>query len=288
MAGASFQIQIRHIRVTKKEIADLLVETIGETKAGVPQVQLLMKLAGKYSDCFSKGDGGNLGWVEMGWNPEDPRKPRGGFQKLANEELHDIISQALMKKEITQQSDNFNLTDNSRFTDKSIFLSKIKGTRGVQGARKAVELLCAQMKDEISKKALRVESNATTIDSIPLEHSALFQDRAYLIGLLPNDLNITIDDRINTYIANQKTINKKQIIQDETSAETLNDTGIVKEKEMATAEFTAMEILETKKVITALLKSSSDEDIIKALTMCLRLLEDERSRLWQNRRHKNE
>ena len=102
MAGSSFQIQVRHIRVAKKEIADLLVETIGETKAGVPQVQLLMKLAGKYSDCSSKGDGGNLGWVEMGWNPEDPRKPRGGFQKLENEELHDIISQALEKNEIKQ------------------------------------------------------------------------------------------------------------------------------------------------------------------------------------------
>ena len=69
MAGASFQIQIRHIQVAKKEVAELLMETIGGTKAGVPQVQLLMKLANKYSDCRSKGDGGNLGWVEMGWNP---------------------------------------------------------------------------------------------------------------------------------------------------------------------------------------------------------------------------
>ena len=88
-----------------------------------------------------------------------------------------------------------NAKDSGLFTDRSIFLSKIKGTKGVAGARKAVESLCTQMKDEISKKALWVESNATTIDSIPLEHSALFQDRAYLIGLLPNDLNITIDDR---------------------------------------------------------------------------------------------
>ena len=102
MAGASFQIQIRHIQVAKEEIATLLAETIREAKKGVPQVQLLMKLAGKYSDCNSKNDGGNLGWVEMGWNPEDPRKPRGGFQKLQNEELHDIISEALGKKEIDQ------------------------------------------------------------------------------------------------------------------------------------------------------------------------------------------
>ena len=102
MAGASFQIQVRHIQVAKKEVADLLIETIGETKTGVPQIQMLMKLGGKYSECPSKGDGGTRGWVEMGWNPADPRKPRGGFQKLENEELHDIISQAIEKKEIHQ------------------------------------------------------------------------------------------------------------------------------------------------------------------------------------------
>ena len=40
MAGASFQIQVRHIQVAKKEVADLLMETVGSSKAGVPQVQL--------------------------------------------------------------------------------------------------------------------------------------------------------------------------------------------------------------------------------------------------------
>ena len=102
MAGASFQIQVRHIQVANKEIADLLVETIRGAKAGVAQVQLLMKLAGKYSNCRSKDDGGNLGWVEVGWNPEDPRSPRGGFKKLENEELQDIVCHALQKKEVHQ------------------------------------------------------------------------------------------------------------------------------------------------------------------------------------------
>ena len=102
MAGSSFQIQVRHIQVADKKIADLLVETIREVKSGVAQVQLLMKLAEKYSNCRSKSDGGNLGWVEMGWNPEDPRSPRGGFKKLQNEELHDIISSSLEKNEIHQ------------------------------------------------------------------------------------------------------------------------------------------------------------------------------------------
>lgn len=102
MAGSSFQIQVRHIQVASKKVANLLAETIGEAKSGVAQVQLLMKLSEKYSSCHSKNDGGNLGWVEMGWNPEDPRSPRGGFKKLENEELHDVVSNALSKNDIHQ------------------------------------------------------------------------------------------------------------------------------------------------------------------------------------------
>ena len=78
------------------------METISAAKSGVPQVQLLMKLAGKYSTCPSKTDGGNLGWMELGWNKADPRQPRGGFKKLENEELHDIICAALEKTTIEQ------------------------------------------------------------------------------------------------------------------------------------------------------------------------------------------
>lgn len=98
MAGASFQIQIRHILVDDEEVVELLKETINSVKSGTGRVQMLMKLAGKYSKCTSKEDGGNLGWLEMGWNAADPRTPRGGFKKLENEELYDIISERLDKR----------------------------------------------------------------------------------------------------------------------------------------------------------------------------------------------
>ena len=185
-----------------------------------------------------------------------------------------------MAKEVNQQSDDFNLIDNSAFIDKSIFLSKISGTRGTVGARDAVELLCLQLKDEISKKALWVKGNATTIDTIPMEHSALFQDRAYLIGLPPHDLNKTIDARINTYIANQKVINKKPIVQDEISTETVSDDEVVDKEKVKVTELKSMGIVETKGVITNLIQSSSDEEIVRALMTCLRLLEDESKRYY--------
>ena len=96
MAGATHQIQIRHILVDKIEVADLLKETIAGLPNETARVQMLMKLAGKYSICsVSKEDGGNLGWLEVGWNKSDPRQPRGGFKSLSNDELNDFIMQGV-------------------------------------------------------------------------------------------------------------------------------------------------------------------------------------------------
>lgn len=98
MAGATHQIQIRHILVEKKDVAELLIETIGSISTETARVQMLMNLAGKYSVCAaSKEDGGNLGWLEVGWNKSDPRQPRGGFKSLSNDELNDYILDGIEK-----------------------------------------------------------------------------------------------------------------------------------------------------------------------------------------------
>ena len=98
MAGATHQIQIRHILVEKKEVAELLKETIDSIPGETARVKMLMTLAEKYSVCSaSKEDGGNLGWLEVGWNKNDPRQPRGGFKMLNNDELDDFIREGLEK-----------------------------------------------------------------------------------------------------------------------------------------------------------------------------------------------
>ncbi len=104
MAGASYQIQVRHILVEKEEVAELLKETINSVKSGTGRVKMLMNLAEKYSQCATKSDGGNLGWLELGWNAEDPRKPRGGFKKLQNEELYDCICEGLEKRTLDSKT----------------------------------------------------------------------------------------------------------------------------------------------------------------------------------------
>ena len=98
MAGATHQIQIRHVLVEKKDVAELLIETIDSISSETARVQMLMNLAGKYSVCAaSKDDGGNLGWLEVGWNKSDPRQPRGGFKSLSNDELNDYILDGIEK-----------------------------------------------------------------------------------------------------------------------------------------------------------------------------------------------
>jgi parvulin-like peptidyl-prolyl isomerase len=82
MAGKSQQIQVRHILVDKKEIAELLKETLEAAKSDSGRIKMLMSLAQKYSQCPSKDDGGNLGWVEVGWDAGDSRNPRGGYKPL--------------------------------------------------------------------------------------------------------------------------------------------------------------------------------------------------------------
>lgn len=76
----------------------MLRETIASIPAETGRVKMLMQLADKYSICSaSKKDGGNLGWLEVGWNKSDPRQPRGGFKKLDNAELDNFIRDGLEK-----------------------------------------------------------------------------------------------------------------------------------------------------------------------------------------------
>ena len=92
MVGFSHQIQIRHIVVEKKEVAELLKGTIDEVKSPTGRVQMLMRLAEKYSLCSSKEDGGNLGWIEL--SSDDPRI-RGYEPVLKNAELEQVIREGV-------------------------------------------------------------------------------------------------------------------------------------------------------------------------------------------------
>ena len=92
MVGLSHRIQVRHLVVDKPEVVELLKQTINEIESETGRVQMLMRLAEKYSVCDTKSDGGNLGWIEMGSN--DPRL-RNYDPTLENHELEEIIRAAI-------------------------------------------------------------------------------------------------------------------------------------------------------------------------------------------------
>ena len=202
--------------------------------------------------------------------------------KLKKEEIKDEVALegvVKMTELLALQSDDFNLLDNSMFTNKEIFLSAIKGSRGITGAKEKVDTHCLELSNQISERALEVQNKATIIDAIAFGYSALFQDRGYLLGLQVDDLNKEIDSRIATYTANQERMNTKPIIGEEESFET-DEEAISDDEEVADHKF--MGIAETKSIISKLLQDyddlNADENIIMALRTCLRLLEEESRR----------
>ena len=100
MVGYSHRVQIRHVVVDKEEVANLLKGFFDDIKTHKGRVQSMMKLAEKYSTCFSKDDGGNLGWLEL--SSDDPRKLNYA-PVFKNQELEKIIREKIadrsMKKE---------------------------------------------------------------------------------------------------------------------------------------------------------------------------------------------
>ncbi len=96
MSG-SHQIQLRHILLEKKDVADLLKETIDSIPKEKDRIQMVMRLAEKYSLCESKNDGGNLGWIELDWEKVSPgslSSPVDEYFTLKNHELEKIIRDA--------------------------------------------------------------------------------------------------------------------------------------------------------------------------------------------------
>jgi len=119
----------------------------------------------------------------------------------------------VVDKFIEQQSADFLQTENSGYLDRNRFASAVRGKAGIRGMQTAIDLLCDEIKLEISKKAAAVTDNGSAIDSLPGRYQLLFQDRNSLLALTKPELELTIDKRIalynkeNTRVEAQKAIN---------------------------------------------------------------------------------
>jgi len=196
--------------------------------------------------------------------------------EIADEGIEIILA------EIEKQNDDFKLTDNSNFIDKSAFLSKISRTKGVAGAKAAIQLLCGRYKEKIKEKAAQINHKALILDSMKVEHVALFQDRGYVLSLPFDDFDKVIDSRIKTFEENSSlSKNKTTPINDSNSLsdESQNKTKENFHKQVTTSDLSYESIQKAKNVLMSLIRDNNDEEILFTLSVCLKLLDIEESKL---------
>jgi len=113
----------------------------------------------------------------------------------------DAVRKGVAKVEalIDEQSDDFKLLDHSAFIDDDIFEEAAKGKSSSKGLHNAIDSAFAGLKEQIEGKAESVKVNASTIDSLASGFQVLFQDRANLLNMTKDELDATIDDRVNRF-----------------------------------------------------------------------------------------
>lgn len=121
---------------------------------------------------------------------------------------------------IRQQNSDFQLISHTSFVDHRRFETVIKGRAGIRGIEIAIDGLYAEIKQEISLKAAEVNHNVLVLDALSSNYKMLFQDRASLLELNKQELELTIDKRIallneqNARIKAEKVVTELEKIED--------------------------------------------------------------------------
>jgi hypothetical protein len=177
---------------------------------------------------------------------------------------------------IKDQESLVQAVDLRKYTDKSIFQSAIKGKLGSKGAKLAIYNVCEKIKLEISNKVLQIRINGTILDTIPLEHKAMFQDQSYLLSLSEENLNSAIDSRINAYNQN-KIINKTIIPSVKEKGEDTDGQSLYSHEDLEEIKFVLRALLDGCSPVTGELIDGPDQlkdpVIKKALENCLKILD---------------
>lgn len=103
---------------------------------------------------------------------------------------------AKVKAFIAEQSDAYQLIDHSLYTDPDIFEDALSGKASTNGMSNAIAKTSASIKESITLQAKVVDANLITLDNLPPNHQALFQDRKQLLALSGEQLNLKIDERV--------------------------------------------------------------------------------------------
>lgn len=136
---------------------------------------------------------------------EEARQARLTLDKQIKRRKKEIKSEYVaqgvdsIKAFIATQSDTFQLLSHSEYNDKAIFVDVLSGKASSKGMQKAITKTCEAIKAAITKQANEVQINSTKLDNLPAHHQTLFQDRVQLIALSTEQLDKTINERVNHF-----------------------------------------------------------------------------------------
>jgi len=127
------------------------------------------------------------------------------IKKRKTEIKEEIVDSGVtaIKEYLEQQSTALQSLRNS-WADKSAFEDAIKGKRTTDSMQKAVTKLLVQTKNEIADREEQINRNYQKIEKIDDEYSAVFQDQDSLALMNAEQLDSTIEERIEFFEAEKK------------------------------------------------------------------------------------
>lgn len=117
---------------------------------------------------------------------------------------------------LEQQNDNFAMLDHSAWTERSHFEDAVKGKRSSASMEKAIASLVRDIKTEVESQSVEVGTKVERLASVDDEYTPLFQDKRSLLRMSLEELETTIDQRIEFYLAEKREAEEKQAAADKT------------------------------------------------------------------------
>jgi len=127
---------------------------------------------------------------------------------------------------IEQQDPDFQYVNHSDYLDSGAFEAATKYRSNIRALSGAIDDVCALIKDQIDKRAALVKDNATKLDSLPVAHQALFQDRSMLLAISSRELDEIIDQRIAVFERQVGAVSNEPDLEPPTNGEDDSDSGM--------------------------------------------------------------
>jgi len=118
---------------------------------------------------------------------------------------------ASIEKYIELKGPDFQYIDHSDYLDTATFQEATKYRSNIKALHGAIDDACGRIKIQIDERVALVKDNATKLDSLPVAHQTLFQDRSELLALAASQLDDVIDKRIAVFEQQIGTASKDHI-----------------------------------------------------------------------------